>query len=97
MVLFYGERGSILKEEDTLKVWRIRGEEEEEREMLELYGPQRREGPTTASGHQGLVEDMVRAIREDREPYITLESARHTVEIVTAIYESSRTGREVFL
>ncbi|RKY58522.1 MAG: gfo/Idh/MocA family oxidoreductase [Candidatus Latescibacterota bacterium] len=107
MVLFYGENGSILKEENTLKVWRIRGEreEEEEREMLRLYGPQKEEGPTTASdpmavgsaGHQGLVEDMVRAIREDREPYITLESARHAVEIINAIYESSRTGREVFL
>ena len=107
MVLIYGENGSIMKEEDTLRFWRIGGEreEEEEREMLELYGPQRREGPTTASdpmavgsaGHKGLVEDMVRAIAEDREPYITLQSARHAVDIVNAIYESSRTGREVFI
>ena len=107
MVLLYGENGTIMKEEDTLKVWRIREEreEEEEREMLRLYGPRRKEGTTTASdpmavgsaGHRWLVEDMTQAIREDREPYITLESARHTVEIVTAIYQSSRTGREVFL
>ena len=38
---------------------------------------------------------MVASIREDREPVITLDSARHAVEIIHAIYESGRSGREV--
>lgn len=108
LIVIYGDRGVIQKEESTLKAWKIQGEreKEEEAEMLALYGPkEQRDGVTTASdpmavgaaGHQGLVEDMVRAIREDKEPFIGLESAKHAVEIVNAIYESGRTGKEVVL
>ena len=108
LITIYGENGVIQKEESTLKAWKIKGEceKEEEAEMLALYGPkEQRDGATTASdpmavgaaGHQGQVEDLVRAIREDGEPYITLESAKHAVEVVNAIYESGRTGEEVFL
>lgn len=79
---------------------------EEEAEMLSFYGPKEKRGEVTtssdpmavgSSGHVGLVEDMVQAILEDREPLITIESAKHAVEIVNAIYESGRTGKEVFI
>jgi predicted dehydrogenase len=40
---------------------------------------------------------MVDAIREDRDPVLTGEDARISLAINMAIYESSRTGREVFL
>jgi len=72
--------------------------------MLRLYSPKEQEegeGVSSdpmavgASGHQGEVGDLVEAIRTDREPYISIESAKHAVEIVQAIYESGRTGREV--
>ena len=46
-------------------------------------------------GHTIHVEDMVRAIREDREPIIAGTDARHAVEICVAIQESAKTGREV--
>jgi len=39
----------------------------------------------------------VDAIREDRDPVLTGEDARVSLAIVMAIYESSRTGREVLL
>ncbi|MFH1008888.1 MAG: Gfo/Idh/MocA family oxidoreductase [Candidatus Latescibacterota bacterium] len=107
-ILIYGDRGTILVEEGELKLWRIRGEEEaeEEQEMLRLYGPKRKEAgdgissdpmAVGASGHQGEVEDLVEAIRMDREPFISIESAKHPVQIVHAIYESGRTGREVLV
>jgi len=105
-ILIYGDRGTICMEEGELKVWKIQGEREaeEEQKMLRLYGPKEQvesEGVSSdpmavgASGHQGEVEDLVEAIRTDREPYISIESAKHAVEIVQAIYESGRTGREV--
>jgi predicted dehydrogenase len=40
---------------------------------------------------------MVDAIREDRDPVLTGEDARISLAVTMAIYESSRTGREVFL
>jgi UDP-N-acetyl-2-amino-2-deoxyglucuronate dehydrogenase len=47
--------------------------------------------------HAGLVQDMVRAIKEDRDPYITGESARKGVDLALAIHESIRTGRDIRL
>ncbi|NLC45078.1 MAG: gfo/Idh/MocA family oxidoreductase, partial [Clostridiales bacterium] len=44
-----------------------------------------------------LIEDMISAVIEDRDPMITGESARKAVDLILAIYESSRTGKEVFL
>jgi predicted dehydrogenase len=46
-------------------------------------------------GHTIHIEDMVRAIREDREPIIAGTDARHAVEICVAIQESAKSGREV--
>ena len=48
-------------------------------------------------GHYYFVEDMAQAIVEDGEPLVPGEEARKAVDIILAIYESSRTGREVFL
>jgi predicted dehydrogenase len=40
---------------------------------------------------------MVDAIREGRDPVLTGEDARVSLAINMAIYESSRTGKEIFL
>ena len=44
------------------------------------------------------VTDMLAAINEDYEPMVNGESGRKAVEIITAIYESSRNnGKTIFL
>jgi UDP-N-acetyl-2-amino-2-deoxyglucuronate dehydrogenase len=48
-------------------------------------------------GHPGQIRDFVEAIRENRAPFITGQSASETVKIVMACYESSRTGQWVKL
>jgi predicted dehydrogenase len=106
-IIIHGDKGTIAKEEDQLTSWRIQGEreKEEEIEMLNLYGPQENRGATTASdpmavgasGHTGIIEDMVQSILENKEPMISIESAKHAVEIVNAIYESGRTAKEIFI
>jgi len=47
--------------------------------------------------HRIQLQDMVDAINEDREPILTGKDARKSLAIIMAIYESSRSGREVFL
>jgi UDP-N-acetyl-2-amino-2-deoxyglucuronate dehydrogenase len=47
--------------------------------------------------HRIQLQDMVDAIHEDRDPILTGEDARQSLAINMAIYESSRTGREVFM
>ncbi len=46
-------------------------------------------------GHPAQIADFVDAIRSHRPPFVPAASARHTVEIVLAIYKSHRTGRRV--
>ncbi len=46
--------------------------------------------------HRIQLQDMVDAIREDRDPILDGEEARISLALVMAIYESSRTGKEIF-
>lgn len=43
-------------------------------------------------GHYPIIHDMVCAIKEDKQPSITLEDGRNALEIILAIYESAETG-----
>ena len=47
--------------------------------------------------HLYQIEDMANAVLENRDPMITGEEAKKSVEIILAIYESSRTGKEIYL
>lgn len=48
-------------------------------------------------GHQVLIHDLCRAIKEDRDPLVTGEEARNSVEVILGVYESARTGKAVKL
>ncbi|HOJ11129.1 MAG TPA: Gfo/Idh/MocA family oxidoreductase [Clostridiales bacterium] len=47
------------------------------------------------TGHSWLMSDIVDAIIEDREPFVSVIEGRHAVDVILAIYESSRTGKEI--
>ena len=46
---------------------------------------------------QAQLADLLDAVEAGREPAVTCESGRAALEIVLAVYESSRTGRPVSL
>lgn len=48
-------------------------------------------------GHILQIEDMANAVLEDRDPMVTGEDARESVKIILAIYESAKTGKEIFM
>ena len=104
LITIYGTKGSIRKDASKLLAWRIQGdnEEEEEKEMLAKFVPKDKEQGISADpmavssdGHTQFVEDMAKAITEDRDPMIGLDSAKHAVEIITSIFEAGRTGKTV--
>jgi predicted dehydrogenase len=107
-VLIHGARGSMVAEDDLLTRWVIQGESreaerEEEKRMLARFGKKEQRESSTASdpfafatrGHLLQFEAMAEAIRSDTPPPNSIETARHTVEILTAIYESGRTNKPV--
>lgn len=109
-VVVHGSRGSFLAEDDELVRWRIMdespdAEKEEEARMLASFGRKSQRDATVASdpfafanrGHLAQFEAIVEAIRTDTDPPNSIETTRHTVEILNAVYESGRTGKPVRL
>lgn len=100
-IYIYGEKGSFSKA-DALEFFEA-GTPKEREQMMAWYGGAKKKGKSVASdpmavgadGHTVLIEDLVKAIRTNREPMITLDSATHAVEIACAIFRSSRLGRVV--
>lgn len=48
-------------------------------------------------GHTPLYLDMINAIQDDREPYVSAEDGKRALELVLAIYKSAAEGRRVKL
>lgn len=94
-----GDDGTIILEETTIKKWHC-GDETEAPELPTVdTGGGGVSDPTAigAGGHMMLIQDLVEAINEDREPMIPGREARKAVELILAIYESELTGQPVDL
>lgn len=96
----YGTNGSMEADQDKLLTWKFKdAPEEEEKEMLEKYVGNAAAAaldPTLCLGHNYVVEDMINAVLEDRNPSILPMEAIKSVRIVNAVYESAKTGKTVF-
>ncbi|MCJ7841227.1 Gfo/Idh/MocA family oxidoreductase [Lederbergia sp. NSJ-179] len=80
----HGEKGSIIFGDSGIKQWKF----------LESDEPI----PQTEKedkGHYLFVDDMIKAVRENREPLVSGEEARKAVDVILAIYESVKTGKEI--
>lgn len=95
----YGTKGSIEANGDALQAWKFEDAAEgEEEEMLKKYAGNSAAAaldPTLCTGHASMVEDMVAAVLDDRDPQILPMEAIKSVRIVNAVYESARTGKPV--
>ena len=95
-----GTNGSIHIDGDKVIAWRIKGDrmEEEEAEMKEKFGGKNASvsaDPTVVRGHSYQIQDMVDAVRFDRDPMVGPMEATKAVRIINAVYESARTGEEI--
>jgi len=74
--------------------WTIPGEEAE---AAKFQAEQSRSKGAWPGYHALQIQEFVQAILEDRDPAVTAEEGRKSVEIVKAIYESARLGAPVKL
>ncbi|MFC4557982.1 Gfo/Idh/MocA family protein [Virgibacillus kekensis] len=84
-----GDKGTVKVSDTTVDIWEFLNSNGEI-EKPQLPHPDH-------DGHSIIIGDMVEAILEDRDPIISGIEARKSVEIILAIYESARSGREVVL
>jgi UDP-N-acetyl-2-amino-2-deoxyglucuronate dehydrogenase len=103
-----GTGGTAVVENGEVKLWAFKDEQGEvgpygAKLTAEAAPPESQDKAASdpaalqISGHRAELADMLEAIAADRDPVITGEEARKPLEVILAIYESARTGREVTL
>lgn len=98
----FGTDGTAIIEDETPVMWQFREPAEYNQAQPVDGGAHKRMDPTSnlvedVWAHQQQIEDMIDAIREDRQPAIPGIEGHKAVELVLAIYESARTGKKVTL
>jgi UDP-N-acetyl-2-amino-2-deoxyglucuronate dehydrogenase len=94
-IAVFGETASVKISGQTanlIETWNIEGVSEEDSEKVKQ---EVKNDPWGKPGHQCIIEDMVQAIKEDREPIVTGEDGLAPVKLILAILESAEKGTKV--
>ena len=94
----YGEKGSVVFEAGKILHWNIKDAPKEEPSSLQGTSSGSRE-PLNVDYrlHMKQIDDMVQAIRLNREPAVTGETGLNSLELIKAIYESSHINKKIDL
>ncbi|SEM65631.1 Predicted dehydrogenase [Mesobacillus persicus] len=91
----FGETGSVKiggKTASLVEHWNVENMNDEETiDIIETV----KADPIGKPGHECIIEDMVEAVTEDREPIVTGLDGRKALELVLAFYESAKTNRPI--
>jgi predicted dehydrogenase len=97
-----GENGTAIMVGERMDTWKFKDDRPED-DAIRHYGSAAvATGSTGAADlgfhdHQAVIEDMVAAIQNGREPLITLASVRPTLEWALAMYQSAKQDAAVTL
>ena len=80
---------------NEIKVWRFAQERPEDAAVIESFSTNPPD--VYGFGHHEYLKDVVAAIHGDSPPVVDGREGRKSLELITAIYESSETGREIRL
>ena len=95
----FGNNGSVIIENDQVKEWNFRNGNQYTEATKEVVKTSSASSNKMSSfeSHKRQYQDIVNAITEKRDPLVTGEEARKSLELILAIYESARSGRPVRL
>ena len=91
----HGENGTVIFNDQEIRVCEtISGKVDPNKWKLDSDLPF---ADVPSLGHYRFIRDMSRAVLEDRDPVVPGEEARKAVDVILAIYESAKTGREIIM
>ncbi|WNS75119.1 Gfo/Idh/MocA family oxidoreductase [Bacillus sp. DTU_2020_1000418_1_SI_GHA_SEK_038] len=96
-IAIFGETASVKisgRNANFIETWDIEGVSEEEADRIKN---EIKADPFGKPGHQCIIEDMVVAVQENRNPIVTGEDGLAPVKLILAILESAETGKKVVL
>ncbi len=93
-----GTEGSIVLEEESIKEWRFKDENEDD-ELIRMRFSSTISGGGASDpksigyeGHKKEFEDFIEAVEHDRKPLVDGVEGRKAVSIIEAVYKSCREG-----
>jgi predicted dehydrogenase len=99
-----GSGGSAVLEEEDLRLWQFAEESKEDAGIREAFLSKTKSGGGASDpgaigfhGHQNQFEDFCESLEAGRPPAVDGREARKSVEIILAVYESARTGKQIDL
>jgi predicted dehydrogenase len=90
-----GERGSVILDGDAIACWAIDGEKAEGADGEQITDGSSNPAAISNEGHRMQIEDMMRAVIEDRAPMIDGREGRKSLELVAGLYTSAVSGQSV--
>lgn len=100
----HGTTGCAIIEQDSILEWKFAEPRSEDEGLFKEFGKGNAVSGGAADpkaisfvGHQRQFEDFINAIEMGRPPIVDGREGRKSVEIILAIYESSRSGRRIQL
>lgn len=94
----FGNNGSVVIENDQVKEWNFRnGKQYSNSRIKEVVTNASSHKMSSYESHKRQYQDIVNAISEKRDPQVTGEEARKSLELILAIYESAKSGKTVKL
>ena len=96
-ITLFGENGTIkIGGSNALYFEHIEVKDMNESKKNELIESVKEE-PWGKPGHQHIIEDMIKAVKEDTEPAINGEEGRRSLKLVLAMYESAEKQEPIVL
>lgn len=92
----FGEKGTVKAggtSVNKIEEWRFSDQLDDAETVIKQFA----EDPPNiyGFGHTPLYADMIKAIEDDREPYVTGEDGRRALELVLAVYKSAAENKAV--
>lgn len=84
----HAEGGSVVLENDAITNWAVEGMDNPAAEPAGAIHSGASVAVTDTFGHEALLSDFAEAVRDDRDPAVTGESARLATDLILRIYEA---------
>jgi predicted dehydrogenase len=92
-----GERGSVILDGDVISHWSLPGENDAGTDAAQITDGSADPKAISSEGHRLQLEEMMYAVRENREPMVSGREGRKSLELVEALYKSASTGQPIYL
>ncbi|RIU94758.1 Gfo/Idh/MocA family protein [Oceanobacillus picturae] len=96
-ITLFGEKGTVkIGGKNAIYFEHLEIEGVEDDEVIKIK-EKIKEDPFGIPGHQCIIDDMLKAIEEDRQPAVSGEEGRKSLELVLSFYESAKSNQPIQL